>query len=238
MSRPRLLGHRGALACAPENTLASLHRALSDGADGFEFDVRVTGDGSAVLLHDSGLQRTTGHAAELAETPLETVRSLDAGAWFSPGHAGERIPLLTEVLDEFLPSVPLALEMKEVLPPEILIDVGRRLHAAPDADLLLASFLPEALERARDVVPAAPRALVLRRDTPLPETEQVQALGLWGVFARHESVDERMIVEGRRAGLHVYAYTVNDAHRATQLAAWGLDGLISDDPASVRSGLL
>ncbi|NNE43493.1 MAG: glycerophosphodiester phosphodiesterase, partial [Gemmatimonadetes bacterium] len=116
MTPPRLLGHRGALACAPENTLSSLRRGIADGADGFEFDVRVTADGTPVLLHDASLVRTTGHSADLAETSLDTVRTLDAGGWFSPGHPAEPVPLLQEVLDEFLGHVPLALEMKEVLP--------------------------------------------------------------------------------------------------------------------------
>jgi glycerophosphoryl diester phosphodiesterase len=237
MSTPRLLGHRGALARAPENTLASFRLAIAEGADGFEFDVRVTADGTAVLLHDTSLARTTGQGADLSETALDEVRKLDAGGWFSEDHAGERVPLLTEVLDEFLGKVPLAMEMKDNLPEADLRDVASRLHELPEAELIVASFRAEPLHSARDLVPAAPRALILRREDALPPPELQQELGLWGVFARQESVDDRFIVEARRAGLSVYAYTVNDATRATQLVASGVNGVISDDPGAVRSGL-
>lgn len=237
MTRPRLLGHRGARARAPENTVASLRRGLADGADGFEFDVRMTADGHAVLLHDDTVDRTTAGTGALREMTLEQARGLDAGAWFDDAHAGERIPTLDEVLDEFLGSAALALEMKETLPASVLRGLAERLHAAPDADFLVGSFQLRALETAREHVPAAPRVLILRRDQPIPDEATRAALGLRGVFARTESVDERFVVDSRRAGLQCYAYTVNDPERAAQLARLGVDGIISDDPGTVRAGL-
>jgi glycerophosphoryl diester phosphodiesterase len=237
VSTPRLFGHRGALARAPENTLASLRRAVDDGADGFEFDVRATRDGVAVLLHDHTVDRTTNAAGEIGAMSFDEMRTLDAGSWFAPDFDAEAIPRLTDVLEEYLGRVPLALEMKETLPDAVLADLAARLRANRDAELVVASFEYGPLRKARDLVPAAPRALILRRDVPVPDDAVRAEHGLWGIFARTESVDERFIVDCRRAGLHCWAYTVNDPARAAELASWGIDGIISDDPAAVRPGL-
>lgn len=237
MKKPRLIGHRGAAAKAPENTLASLRRALKEGADGIEFDVRATLDDVAVLLHDETLDRTTAGKGPLRSTPLAKLRALDAGGWFSSDFAGEKVPDLQEVLGEFLGKVPLAMEMKERLPGLALLEVAERLRANREAELVVVSFEKEALQQARDLLPAAPRGLVLRPDTPLPDDSLRMELGLWGVFAPNDSVDERFLVDCRRAGLHCYAYVVNEPERGRELARWGVDGLISDDPGALRETL-
>lgn len=233
----RLLGHRGARAKAPENTFAAFRQAVTDGADGLELDVRATRDGTAVLLHDETLDRTTSGRGPLASLSAAEVLALDAGSWFGETWAAERVPTLAEVLDEFLGRVSLAVELKEALPPTAMADLASRLRAKPDAELLLASFLPEALRQARDLVPHAPRALILRPADALPDEAAARELGLWGVFPPHEIVDERWVVNSRRGGLHAWAYTVNDPARAAQLVKWGVSGIISDDPAAVRAAL-
>ncbi len=91
---PRVMGHRGAAAQAPENTLAGLRRAAELGARWVEFDVRLTGDGVPVLFHDDLLKRTTGAAGAMATTDYDSVARLDAGAWFGAAFAGEPVPSL------------------------------------------------------------------------------------------------------------------------------------------------
>jgi glycerophosphoryl diester phosphodiesterase len=233
---PRLLGHRGARAQAPENTLASLRRALADGAVGFEFDVRATADGHAVLMHDEAVDRTTDGSGRLGALTLERVRALDAGA-------GERVPTLNEVLDEFLGRAALALEMKETLPDAALRGLAGRLggpggdDALRDDRFVVGSFQAPAVARARELVPAAPRALILNLSDPLPDARQRAELDLWGVFARWESVDARFLGDCRAAELRCYAYTVNDPEAAADLARLGVDGIISDDPGRLRAAL-
>jgi glycerophosphoryl diester phosphodiesterase len=98
-----IIGHRGFSARAPENTLAALRMALDAGADAVEWDVRVAACGTPVLIHDASLERTTdGHGA-VAEQTAESLGRLDAGAWFGPSFAGERIPTLREALAEVAP---------------------------------------------------------------------------------------------------------------------------------------
>jgi glycerophosphoryl diester phosphodiesterase len=228
-----LLGHRGALARAPENTLASLRRAVADGAVGFEFDVRMTADGRAALLHDATVDRTTNGNGALASLAATDMAGLDAGSYFGEAFAGEPVPLLDTVLDEFLGSAFLAMEMKETLSEAVLVGIAERLRANREAQLLAASFEAEALAKARDFLPAAPRALILKRDQPLPSDEVARALGLWGVFARTESIDERFVVDCRRSGLNVYAYVVSDGATAARFSRIGVGGLISDDPGAL-----
>src|SRR5579862_3004583 len=99
--RPRLppvIGHRGAAARAPENTLAGLRRAHALGCRWVEFDVRLTADGVPVLCHDSRLDRTTDGTGVIAEETLAAVRRCDAGLRFSPEFAGEPVPTLAEAL--------------------------------------------------------------------------------------------------------------------------------------------
>jgi len=217
--------------------MASFRRALHDGAEGFEFDVRATRDGTAVLLHDETLDRTTTGHGRLADLTRAQIDDLDAGTRFSESYQGERIPTLADVLDRFLGRFVLAMELKEPMPEPVLLDVAARLRANRDADLVAASFREDALAGVRDLIPAVPRALVLRQGQALPPQATRTPLGLWGLFARQEDVDERFVMECRREGLGLYAYPVNDPARAAALAALGIEGIISDDPSAVRAAL-
>jgi len=89
---PCVIGHRGAAASAPENTLAGLRRAAALGCGWVEFDVRLTADAALVLCHDSRLDRTTLGVGRIASLPLQRVRDCDAGSWFGSEFAGEPIP--------------------------------------------------------------------------------------------------------------------------------------------------
>jgi len=95
--RPLVIAHRGESATAPEQTLVAFELAAELGADMIEADVRRTPDGRLVLLHDALLDRTTDGRGPLSALSFDELRQLDAGSWFSPRFAGERIPLLDEL---------------------------------------------------------------------------------------------------------------------------------------------
>src|SRR5947209_11305495 len=101
IGRPLLWGHRGASFDAPENTLAAFMLAQAQGADGVELDAQRCGTGEVVVLHDESLGRTTGYAALVTETAWPLLRTLDAGSRKGAQFAGERVPLLAEVLASF-----------------------------------------------------------------------------------------------------------------------------------------
>lgn len=223
------------MAKAPENTLAALRLAMESGADGFEFDVRTCGDGTPVLMHDDTVDRTTDGQGQLATFNFETIGQLDAGRRFSADHAGQRVPLLEDVLSEFIEHAFLALEMKELLPERVLQRIAEAYRRSLAAQMVVGSFDAKIVERARDQLPAVPRALILPRDRELPPQEFVTYLGLWGIFAQEESIDERFVVDCRRLGLALWAYPVNEPARGLALAELGVEGLISNDPGALRT---
>lgn len=108
-------GHRGLPALYPENTLASFKGALDARVDMIELDIRMSADGQPVILHDASLERTTNGTGLLRDKTLAQLRALDAGGWFSPEFAGEKIPLFTEFLEltKDCPNLLFDFELKE-----------------------------------------------------------------------------------------------------------------------------
>lgn len=110
LAEVRVIGHRGASKIAPENMMASFDAARRLGAHGVEFDVQQCVDGELVVVHDFTLDRTTNGSGLVVATAVDGLSTLDAGSWFSPDFAGERVPRLSEVLD--LIDVEFELELK------------------------------------------------------------------------------------------------------------------------------
>ena len=96
--RPLLIGHRGYPARYPENTLAAFTGAMDAGCDMIELDVTLTRDRRVVVIHDDTLDRTTNGSGSVRDRTVEEIRRLDAGSWFDPRFAAERVPLLDEVI--------------------------------------------------------------------------------------------------------------------------------------------
>ena len=94
-----IIAHRGFSARAPENTIAALTLALEEGATAVEFDLRTSGDGNPVLMHDKTLSRTTNGIGKVEELSLREITKLDAGSWFNSTFEGERVPSLAEALE-------------------------------------------------------------------------------------------------------------------------------------------
>ncbi|MDR1154156.1 MAG: hypothetical protein LBL04_05545 [Bacteroidales bacterium] len=118
LTPPVILGHRGMAKTYPENTLIALNACVKDGM-GFEFDVRTSKDGELVIMHDDNTARTTnGGSKRIRDLTLAEIKELDAGSWFSPVFAGEKVPTLEEVLSAVKENqkgnIILAVEIKDV----------------------------------------------------------------------------------------------------------------------------
>ncbi len=109
---PLLVGHRGACAVAPENTMPSFERALQDGADIVEADVRLSADGEVMVFHDATVDRTTNGSGRVAEMTCAELQALDAGEWFDERYRGARIPTLRELAQWAKGRIGLMLEFK------------------------------------------------------------------------------------------------------------------------------
>jgi glycerophosphoryl diester phosphodiesterase len=111
--------HRGASLQAPENTLASLEKAIDLGAQAVELDVRPSQDGVLYVMHDATVNRTTNGAGRISDMVSTDIDALDAGAWFGPEFEGERVPSLDRFLDVCRGRIAAYVEIKEGDPAEV-----------------------------------------------------------------------------------------------------------------------
>jgi glycerophosphoryl diester phosphodiesterase len=239
---PRVIGHRGAAAVAPENTLAGLRRAQELGAAWVEFDVKLTRDGTAVLFHDERLERTTDGRGAVARITLAELRKLDAGAWFAPAFAGERVPTLAEALalcGEL--GVGINLEIKPCpgreaetarVAVETLLEHWPEGRPAP----LISSFAPVCLAVALKLAPAMPRGY-LAGGLPARWQQQLEACGCATLHLSDRRTGARQRAQVLAAGVPLLLYTVNDPGRARQLLAAGVTALFTDRVGEVLSAL-
>jgi glycerophosphoryl diester phosphodiesterase len=238
-----VIGHRGASAEAPENTLPSFLRAIEQGVDAIELDVHVTADDVPVVLHDPTVTRTTSGAGAIAAMSWRTVRELDAGARFTPDggatypyrERGVRIPSVEEVLGAIPRDLPTIIEVKALHAQWALRRVLERFKAA--GRCIVASFETGSLgafseppftcgASRREVVELMARTLVgmasprARYRAICPPTEY------YGL-----PVPMGLILRGaRRLGAPVHVWTVDAGTKARRLWRQGVNGIISNAP--------
>lgn len=226
--RVLIVGHRGAAAHAPENTLAAFRLAAEQGADAIEFDVRATADGHVVVMHDASLGRTTDSDGQISALTLDEVRRADAGVRRGEAFRGERVPTLEEVLLLARGRMLVDIELKVTGVESQVADHLARAEMTPSA--LVTSFLEEALERMR----AADRTVTLGLLQQWPDLARAAALGV-DIYLPHIRALSRAVVESCRAhGLGIIPWTARSEDEARAALELGLDGLIADDPLMVR----
>lgn len=225
---PLIIAHRGASAEQPENTLAAFRRALALGVDGIELDVHVTRDGVPVVFHDTGLRRLTGRPGRLTAQTWRDLRPLRILG------STESIPRLAAVLRLTRGRAVVQIELKAGAP---VAPVVRAVRAARAAGwVVLASFSAPLLRTAARLAPTMPRMLIAHgTGTPAALLRQAAACHAGGLSLDHRALRSRAFVHHLQArGCSVWCWTVNDARRARQLAAWGVNGLLGDNPALLR----
>ena len=239
---PRWIAHRGAGKLAPENTLAAFRLGAQLGHTAFECDVKLSADGVPFLLHDATLERTTSGRGPGGELPWSELSRLDAGSWHSPAYAGEP-PASLQAVAAFLQAngFTLDLEIKPTPGTEahtgaVVADAAARLWHGQAVMPLLSSFQPEALRAAREAAPKLRRALLI--DKLRPDALALAAeLGCVALITDHKLMDAALAARVHAAGLRALVYTVNDAARAGQLLAMGIDGLVTDAVDRLGPGL-
>lgn len=233
---PPVIGHRGAAGRAPENTLAGFSEAARLGVAWVEFDVQLSVDGIALLSHDAVPRRTTGHARPIAETPADVLTGLDAGAWFSPDFAGERLPRLDMAL-RHLATLRLGAvaELKpapgraEAVVQAFADSLALAWPAVDAPPLMVSSFDADMVAAAAARLPDVPRAWVSEK---LPANGLSMAIdrGCCMVHLGQRRLTRRAAAAVKAAGLGLAVYTVNQPEQAQRLWAWGADSVFSDLP--------
>jgi glycerophosphoryl diester phosphodiesterase len=241
-SRRLVIGHRGARAVRPENTLVSLRHAASLGVDALEFDLHLARDGEPVVHHDPTLDRSTDAtgpvrdrtSAELASVNAAYRFSTDGGRSFPFRDCPEPVPTLREALAA-IPDLPLIIEMKTVEVARPALAILRETGNLPR--VLIGSFLDEALIPFQEAgVPVSPGSRTLTRQYLLalfgarPQHLPYQALC---IPRYHRAIPLPVIGFAqmmRAAGGPTHVWTINDPARAASLWRAGINGIISDDP--------
>ena len=238
-----VIGHRGASAEAPENTLPSFLRAIEQGADAIELDVHVTADDVPVVMHDPTVIRTTSGEGAVAATSWRKLRELDAGARFTPdGGAtypfrdqGVRVPSVEEVLAAIPADLPMIIEVKALHAQWPLRRVLEQFKAA--SRCIVASFEAGSLgafsappftcgASRRDVVQLMARTLAGVGPGRVPYRAICPPSEYHGI-----PVPMGLIVRGaRRLGAPVHVWTVDDPREARALWRQGVSGIISNAP--------
>ncbi|HSN22524.1 MAG TPA: glycerophosphodiester phosphodiesterase [Usitatibacter sp.] len=231
---PRIFAHRGGGSLAPENTLAAFRLGQSLGYAAHEFDVKLSKEGVAILLHDPTLERTTNGQGRAADLTWEALRKLDAGSWHSDEFRGEPLATFEEVAQLLRSKGTLAnVEIKPT--PGLERETGERvarlaaqLWAGAGVPPLLSSFSFEALMSAKAVAPQLPRGWLASRFSE-EDWDRMAALEAVSVHTNHTKLEPANIPRLHAKGYRVLAYTVNDASAAERLFAAGVDGLFTDN---------
>ncbi len=230
------VGHRGAAAHAPENTLASFEAALRLGADVVELDVRRSRDGELVIVHDMTVDRTTDGCGEVHALSLAQLRALDAGVRFGPEFRGARIPTLTEVLLWARGRTDLIVEIKgDPHPQPGLEEQVVRLVAAHGMidHIMVTSFFHPALRRVRELEPRIATGMVYMGY--LADTlGAAQAAGADSVRPCWEDWNEDLVAAVHKAGLVAGTWTVDDEATMARLLDMGLVSIITNYPDRLR----
>jgi len=229
VANPLIIAHRGASAEQPENTLAAFRRAVALEADGIELDVQVTRDGVPVVFHDASLRRLTGTAGRVAGKTWAQLRMLRV-------RGREPIPRLVDVLrtTRGLTVVQIELKSGPVAP------VIRAIQAARAAEwVILASFDLRLVAEARKLAPAIPRMVISEgRLAPAALVRQLARCGAAGLSVNQRAVRSAAWVRHFHSrGYAVWTWTVNDPALAGRLTGYGVDALLGDDPALLKSGV-
>jgi glycerophosphoryl diester phosphodiesterase len=242
---PRVVGHRGAAAKAPENTAASFRAALEARADAIELDVGRTKDGHVVVHHDATLDRTTSGHGRLADRTWLELSALDAGSWFSRRFAGEHLLDLDGALALVRGRVPVIVELKAhrragrgaAHPDDLVLLEGvlaaLRRHERTGNVAVSSSCWP-LLAAAAERAPRLPLALTVprwRRGDPVAAARDIGARAL---HPDRRLCTPRFMARAHAAGLEVIAYVVNRSRELDALIAAGADGIFTDDPEAMR----
>ena len=232
---PRFVAHRGGWL-APENTLASMRMAHSYRYRMVEIDVRLSGDGTLVLMHDDTVDRTTNGTGRVGGMTWGELARLDAGHYLRekrPEFTGEPVPSFEAIARWCLANgVALNIEIKpepgfeEQTGCALALD-AKRLWAGAGMPPLLSSFKEEALAAARSVAPEFPRALLQHEVTP-DWPERLERLGCIAFDVNFKELSAALVADAHRRGYRVACYTPNEKAIVAELLGWGVDCIITD----------
>ncbi len=227
----QVIGHRGAAATRPENTMASVVKAVEDGADWVEIDVQENAEGEIIVVHDSDFMKSAGVATKVWDVTNAELAEIDIGSWFDPAYASERTPHLRDVLSAVKGRARLLIELKYYGHD---VDLENRVIALVEEADMADEIATMSLK-----YPAVQKMRSLRpewRSGILAATAIGDLSGLDGDFIAISAarVSAGLLQQAHLAEKDVYVWTVNDPLMMSRMISLGVDGLITDKPKTAR----
>jgi glycerophosphoryl diester phosphodiesterase len=213
------IGHRGARAYEPENTLSSFRRALELGVDAVELDVRRTRDNELVVIHNADVNKTTNGTGAVNELTLEKIQGFVT-------KKGEHVPTLEDVLDAVAKRVKVLVELKETGLEEQVIDLIRKKRLIEN--VIIISFHEDVLRKVRELSDEVEMGLIyVRHKNPIGAALDLKAEYLLSLYRFTHSAN---VKKAHEAGLKVIVWTINSKEEADEYKKKGVDGIASDRP--------
>lgn len=226
-----VIAHRGAAGAKPENTMASVLRAIEDGTDWVEIDVQETADGEVIVIHDSDFMKIAGNPLKVWDATMEDVAEIDIGSWFDPAYADQRAPLLSDVLLAAKGKSGVLIELKyyghdeklEQRVSDIVTETGM------DDQVMSMSLKYGAVQKMK----------AIRPDWSVGLLSSASAGRIWELETDFVAVNQATISPWLVRGMHdankkLYVWTVNEPLQMSRMLSLGVDGLITDEPAMAR----
>jgi glycerophosphoryl diester phosphodiesterase len=230
-NKPLIIGHRGASAYKPENSLAAIALAAEQGADGVEFDVQLTADGRPVLMHDTTVDRTSDGRGKVSDLTVAELQKLDLGD-------GQTIPTLDEVFEIFGGRLLYNVEIKDwqLRARGLETAVAQAIAAHNLAEkVVVSSFNPLVLRRIRPELPPGV-GLGMLRYLGLAQYSYLFAASD-ADHPHYSMVNEKYMAWAKRRNQRVNVWTVDDLAEARRLAALGVQAIITNKPDLIRQSL-
>jgi glycerophosphoryl diester phosphodiesterase len=249
MPRPLIIGHRGASALAPENTLAAFRRAIDDGADGIEFDVRLAKDGVAVIFHDATLNRTGLRDGSIADLTSVELATIDIGSWFNKmesssansSFAAQKVPTLSETLEflkDFKGLIYIELKCKDAELGALVAAVCQACtESALSRQIIIKSFKMAVIPRVRLLCPGlktaalfAPKIMtILRKEKHLVKI--AEEFGAGELSIHFSLATQKLMEKAGKRGLPVTIWTADNPRWVKRGIKLGLNAIITNNPA-------
>lgn len=215
-----LVGHRGACAYEPENTLRSFKKAIELGANAVEFDIRRTKDGQIAVIHDPTLGRTTNAKGRVRNFTLDELKKLDAGK-------GEKIPSLKEALNFLNGKCKIIVELKETGFEEEVLKQCEGIK-----NILFVSFHAEAIKKIKSLNQGAETGFLFsdrieNLENFISMNKIIKSDWLGG---RYTAINKELVKEAKKNGFGIFVWTVNEKKKISRYAKMGVDGIVSNKP--------
>ncbi len=234
---PWIVAHRGCRKKYPENTLAAFQAAMDEGAPMMELDVTLSRDRTPVIIHDDTLERTTNGRGAVSDFTMEELRKLDAGSWFHPDFADQKLPTLSELFDLVNGRAMINIEIKSNAyeshhPPDAIerqvVDLVKEKKIGNSA--LISSFSVDVLEQLSLMEDSPSIALISKHPATMDAVKLCERLKVFSWHPDFRILTHDQVEMMHAVGINVFPYTVNTPGDYKRMRSMHVDGVITDDP--------